>query len=117
MPIEKFGWNKKSAVGFVWHQAIGAVCFFFDIGIIYLVLHFVAHIYYPAAVAIGFIFATLLNYALARATIYSNSERSHEKAMLYFFSMVSVMLLFTVGGTVFLREQFHLHLYLARVLV
>jgi putative flippase GtrA len=116
MPIERFGLNKKSAVGFFWHQAIGALCFFFDIGIIFLAIH-VFHIHYPIAVTIGFICATFLNYALARSTIYANSARKHRTALIYFFAIASVFLLITVGGTVFLREVVGIKLYLARTLV
>lgn len=116
MPIERFGWNRKSAIGFAWHQAIGAVCFFFDIGVIYLLIHFL-HLHYSYAVTLGFIAATLLNYILARSTIYANTERSHKTAMLYFFTIATAMLFITVGGTVFLREVLDLKLYIARTLV
>lgn len=116
MRIEKFGWNKKTLVGFVWHQGMGAVCFFFDIAIIYLLMHF-AHLRYPWAVAIGFMAATLLNYLLTRHTIYANTERKHDVALVYFFSTAALLLLFTVGGTVFLREFFNVKLYVARTVI
>jgi putative flippase GtrA len=116
MRIERFGWNKQSLVGFGWHQALGAVCFFFDIAIIYLLMHFV-HLRYPVAVTIGFMAATLLNYALTRSTIYSHSERPHNTALMYFFGTAGVLLLLTVGGTVLLREMFNFKLYTARTIV
>jgi putative flippase GtrA len=116
MPIDRFGWNKKSAIGFAWYQGIGAVCFLFDIGVIYLLIR-IFHLPYPAAVTLGFMAATLLNYVLARSTIYANTSRSHKKALIYFFSVATALLAFTVGGTVFLREVIGLKLYVARTLV
>jgi putative flippase GtrA len=116
MPIGKFGWNKESLVGFVWHQGIGAVCFFFDISIIYLLLHYL-HLQYPLAVAGGFTAATFLNYSLARSTIYSKTDRGHRTAIMLFFATGAFLLLVTVGGTVFLREVLGLKLYVARTVI
>lgn len=116
MPIEKFGWNKKSLVGFAWHEAMGALCFLFDIAVIYFLIHKL-HLHYAQAVAIGFICATFLNYSLTRLTIYANTERSHDTALMYFFIVAACMLIITVSGTVFLREVLHVPLYIARAMI
>jgi len=116
MPIDRFGWNKKSLIGLFWHQGLGLLSFIFDIAVIYLLIKLV-HLDYPVAVMLGFIAATFANYFATRSTIYRNTLRPHKTAVTYFFIVAAVAMVVTVGGTVFLHEVVGVPVYVARVAI
>lgn len=116
MPIDRFGWNKKSLIGLFWHQGLGLLSFILDIAVIYILIR-IFHVHYPIAVTIGFIVATFANYLATRATIYSNTQRPHKTAVTYFFIVATVAMFVTVGGTVFLHEVVGVPVYVARVAI
>jgi len=114
--IEQFGWNKESALGFIWHQGIGLIAFLIDIAIIFALYDF-ADMRYPYAVAIGLLVATTFAYLVARNTIYANTEEPHGKALVYYFFISVVALLLTVGGTIFFTEIVGLPFYVGRIIM
>ena len=115
-PIDRFGWNKKSLMGFVWHQGIGFIAFVIDIILIFALVDWVG-MRYPYAVAIGFLVATVAAYLMARNSIYANTEQPHSKALVYYFFVALAALFITVGGTVFFTEIVGLPFYVGRILV
>ncbi len=106
MQMQHFGWNKESFWGFMISLLIGAPTYLIDIAVIYFALHKL-HLTIPHAVALGFILASLFNYAMNYLFVYKNAQRNHAQAIPLYFGIAFIWLWFTVVATTLLHGLIH----------
>jgi len=108
--------SRHGAVLFLRNAIASSLCFAIDMALIWLMVSR-AGIDKFIAVVVGFLCANALNYALARAWVFRESDRGLFTGYVYFLGNALVGLAIILVGFWLLTEPLDTHYLLARVIV
>ncbi len=98
------------------YTTVGVTTFIIDMGILFALVK-LTPIFYPVAVAIGFLIGVSINYYLLYHWVFSGTERKFHHGYLYFVSLAILGAFMISGGTALLYENLPISLLMARTIM